>query len=480
MIEKMIIARAGCGKTTSLVREYLNLSQSYSNVYALTHTIMGVKVLLSRIKDKTQKPYGKLKNNIRTLHSLAISLIDDKYKIIGNMIISKRYITPAILKKHLKEEYNIEWDKKMYQEYMIMKYDNRVVLSQSKLLFFQAIDSIKRKYNYLHLEDVFTIELAKKLESDYVLIDEAQDITYEEYDFLKRAFGNTRFIFVGDSAQTIFEYIGASSSYFRQIENAAKEVDYITASYRCPKKVCQLASSVISLLDDETNTDFCANRDIEGTIKLQLFDQTMDFLEDKMDEIELENSETKKIYVLSFTKYSSWKIEAFFLEQGLPFWTHEEGEIKFCIDSILRKLTDFNQSRAFGAPEKTKKQRKNKKEYNILNDCSSFRDLGVLNEKELSIFERYNKKYSFSELKRLNKIKKPPIVITTYHKSKGDEADTVVLNCHLDDFLDPTQDIDAFLRVLYVGITRTRNELVIFAENEEEKYFKLIKKLLNY
>jgi superfamily I DNA/RNA helicase len=112
--------------------------------------------------------------------------------------------------------------------------------------------SINQDHKVIDFDDMIYAPLYHKVkpvkEVDWVVIDEAQDISHARkllvLLMLKRG---GRLVAIGDPAQSIFAFSGASSD---SLDNIAKSVDAIrlplTVSYRCPKKVVEEARKYVS------------------------------------------------------------------------------------------------------------------------------------------------------------------------------------------------------------------------------------------
>lgn len=102
---------------------------------------------------------------------------------------------------------------------------------------------------------------------DYILIDESQDLSNLQQHFLKLLnTGKTRYIFVGDEKQAIYGFAGADTKSIQTIKRnfELKELP-LNICYRCPKKVIQLAKTIVPSIEwnknrlDEGNVQFVGN-----------------------------------------------------------------------------------------------------------------------------------------------------------------------------------------------------------------------------
>lgn len=81
---------------------------------------------------------------------------------------------------------------------------------------------------------------------DYVLIDECQDLSELQQEFLKTLGNKSRFIFVGDEKQAIYGFAGADTkSIFKLTQRYDLEQLPLNICYRCPKKVIKLVQQEV-------------------------------------------------------------------------------------------------------------------------------------------------------------------------------------------------------------------------------------------
>lgn len=87
---------------------------------------------------------------------------------------------------------------------------------------------------------------AKSMGSDFVLIDEAQDVTDCMIGIVEQQAAHK--IFIGDSYQQIYAWNGAVNS-LRKLEEAGADVLYLTQSFRCPPAVARVADKYLRVLN---------------------------------------------------------------------------------------------------------------------------------------------------------------------------------------------------------------------------------------
>lgn len=85
--------------------------------------------------------------------------------------------------------------------------------------------------------------------ADYILLDEAQDTAPVMLDVLKQQLGKAKIIFVGDSAQQIYEWRGAVNA-LAAFEDAPRQL--LSQSFRFGPAIAEVANSILSDLDEPT------------------------------------------------------------------------------------------------------------------------------------------------------------------------------------------------------------------------------------
>lgn len=110
---------------------------------------------------------------------------------------------------------------------------------------------------------------------NYLLVDEAQDLTMENYrifDLLLTRNPNLRLFLVGDPRQNIFGFLGGSYKYLDEFLSKYKEElsqKDLTLSYRCPQKILDFTNGLS--FSDCRNPQLKSNVKQEGTIEVKSY-----------------------------------------------------------------------------------------------------------------------------------------------------------------------------------------------------------------
>lgn len=133
--------------------------------------------------------------------------------------------------------------------------------SKEAVTFYSIYEEEKKKQNYMDYDDVlsYALEIIKtsddvasaiREESQYVLIDEHQDSSGVQNEFLKAVWGKVELpnIFVvGDDRQLIYGFGGASIDYFKDFKNTFGKAHLITLTenYRSTQKILDTADILL-------------------------------------------------------------------------------------------------------------------------------------------------------------------------------------------------------------------------------------------
>lgn len=138
----------------------------------------------------------------------------------------------------------------------------------------ESIDFFEKTGEYDFLEQIYLpvhLQLFPppwlKWYTEFVGVDEAQDISTLQQRFIKRLqymnpYKPTRYLFVGDEHQAIYKFNGADCNSINHIRNQFDAKDlHLNICYRCPKKALVLAREHAPLIEDAPTAK-------EGTINI--------------------------------------------------------------------------------------------------------------------------------------------------------------------------------------------------------------------
>jgi ATP-dependent DNA helicase RecQ len=294
-----------------------------------------------------------------------------------------------------------------------------------------------------------------------IVIDEYQDVSQEEYDFIMaiiRVAGDIRVIVVGDDDQNIYEFRGSSIQYMRDFESHQNAVTYyLTINYRSKNNLLEFSNLFL-------NTHFTSER-IKHNVPLTSYDQrngVIEIIKYSSPNLILpliEHLKSKALKgttaVLTHTNEESVLITSLLKKEGFPasLISDKQGfslrgllEIKTFTHFIFKDIQND-----FGLISDDKWEESKSRLFELY---ISSRNLDLV---QRVIWKSYLKEIRVEDFYHADKDK---ILVSTMHKSKGKEFDNVfvLLNNY------PLQSEER-KRVLYVAITRAKDNLFVHTNN---------------
>ena len=255
---------------------------------------------------------------------------------------------------------------------------------------------------------------------DYILFDEAQDANPVMYDTVSKQ--DCQLVFVGDSAQAIYEFTGAV--------NAMASIPYdnkahLTKSFRFGQAVADVANNVLDLLDAD--------------LRVVGFDQI------ESEIVYLDNPNA--LLVRSNAGAISAIIDGLMAGKKVAY----VGNVNEII-SFVRACADLQAGRGTMHPELMC--------FSDWNEVVMYSEMNE-DDKTLQLMVKLITQYSaatiISNFKKLVDESRADVVISTAHKAKGREWDSVQLGRDFGDNLSTASEAEQ--RLMYVAVTRAKRQL---------------------
>lgn len=464
------LAGAGCGKTTSLMSELQEMLKTYqpdeiafvSFSRKASAEVRNRAELLGMDYSPDSFPYFK------TLHALCYMLND--YSSKGKTIINKAdaelfaKVTNYSFDIHERLEGNRKKEatgQLFFDLYALERStgrppDHRLIFPrQSYEDFKELYELFKAQAKVIDYHDCLTDYLAEGDIIDKVkvaFIDEAQDLTEQQWEVCFKAFAEAKHIRIaGDDWQSIFAFQGASPLKFIEVAETGKIIK-LEESYRLPKKIAELAEKIVHTIEHKIDKRCLTKKEIDGEI------------------------ETFAEFEYLLPKIKADKEDTWYLLLRLNYQVQRVAEI------LRENLVLFHYSDSFCIPEKyitlLKNYYKWSSELSSPSDDITFckkhwirpTDEGgwplwwhtnlVSNPKIKELLRKYEEKYGFDTIWEAF-ISKPRILVTTIFKAKGGESDRVVVftssNRRIEEGRINNPDNEA--RILYTSVTRAKKAL---------------------
>ncbi|EIE4559096.1 ATP-dependent helicase [Campylobacter lari] len=454
----LVNAYAGTGKTSTLV-QFCKARSEYNILYLSYNSSM---------RKEAEEKFKELKNvSVKTMHSLAYETLEmSDYKTrLGNLRAldithlfsdlnadyKNMYANTALklIRKFCNSSFDMEgFIKDFYsnpKDYSL----NDNMRKYMKTFIKELWNKIKTNAEFAYEHDFYLKEyqLSKpKLDYDFILVDEAQDINPCVIDIVLNQ-QHAKKVFIGDTYQSIYKFRGAENSLSFLSKKENSKTLYLTQSFRCPQAISNIANNYLKLLN--------APRDFKGTLKTQQINTNQKTIIARTNAIlfdfAIENIDKKMYFVGGIDSYS---FDELLDIQNIVFKKFDFIKNKFYLNfQDLKELSSY----ATEAEEIDLKQKINILFKYIQSDIISL----IKKIKSQSV-----KKESQADL-----------ILTTGHKSKGLEWDNVEI---LDDFINIREKLlesENFelqreeIHLFYVALTRTKgklsmNEDFIIKDNE--------------
>lgn len=312
-----------------------------------------------------------------------------------------------------------------------------------------------------------------------VTVHNCQDITALQWKVIDKAFCKAeKIILLGDDKQSIYHYSGARPDILINLSKQFK-VEHLSMSYRLPRKVYNLANAITSFIGEKTEQkSVFREENPEGSItQLSDISRLANFIDS--DKIHNDPNNTEW-YILARNNCFLEEPKQFLEDRLIPYWTSDGF---FMGGQIMKRLKDYEGFRLSGYKDDKKKEDFQRR-FGIADFSVPFTETNLFTEGRKWVYASYIEKYGLDTLQDMCKWN-PQILVSTIHHVKGGEAK----NCAV--LLDATRktkgniynDIDEELRVLYVGITRTKENLFLIDSKNGQGYddiINVIKKQNNF
>ncbi len=327
----------------------------------------------------------------------------------------------------------------------------------------KSADIIKETVEKIEAAEVEQSKITKLV----LVIDEAQDMTQEEFDLvyaLMKKNTEMRVIAVGDDDQNIYTFRGSDSKYFEMFLNSEKSKKYeLIENYRSKKNLIEFTNQFVEKIKNRLKKSSISPVSNEnGIIDLYQYKSNM-----------LYSALTKNIYstgiagstaVLTQTNDEALQITGLLNNNGIPakliqsntdFNLYNLIEIRTFIDDIsiddsspiISKDIWNNAKKQFAARHKTSDN------YELAKQL--IKDFQTINPKikYKTDFETFVRE---SGIEDFTEVKGETVFVSTIHKAKGKEFDNVFIMLN-----GVNAETDDEKRKLYVAMTRAKHSLII-------------------
>ena len=306
-----------------------------------------------------------------------------------------------------------------------------------------------------------------KITKTVLVIDEAQDMDENEFNLVEellRYNEDMRVIAVGDDDQNIYEFRGSDSKYMRDFTERYSATTYeMNQNYRSTAQVVDFSNSISRKIKRRLkNKPIVSMRKDNGNVVL--YKHNNQYMEQAIvDSIVKNKAKAGKTAILTRTNDEALQIMGLLRKNGVPAkLIQDNNQFRLSnlleVRDILDEISKDNESPVFSDT------RWNSLVDYIVNkyEKSTNKDIVV------RLLEQYSQTYPKmhvsdlvdfiieSQIEDFIVARDDEVVVSTIHKSKGKEFDTVYIMLN-----EYKLNNDEQIRDLYVGITRAKNNLII-------------------
>jgi DNA helicase-2/ATP-dependent DNA helicase PcrA len=484
---EIILGPPGTGKTTTLlakVEELLSSGVPSEKIAVLTFTRAAATEIIDRSCEKfclkpRQFPY------FRTLHSLAFKSLglNRKQIMTTEHFIEMSKALGGFDFKHTYDEnierppihgglgdkclalYSLRKSTKLSANETWSKFAEPDVAFEDFLMFCKMLDTYKEQKFMYDFTDF--MDLAKFIPPvEVYIIDEAQDLTAQQWDYVRRISRDAREVYIaGDDDQAIFQWAGADIEQFLHLKG---DKQVLPKSYRLSRNVWKVANDISSQIHNRYTKEW-SPRDEDGEVNFvrDLYDCPLD---------------QGTWLILARHLYQLEEMEKDIRQMGLPYFIQNRSSLD---TPYIKAILHYENLRA-GKP----------KSYNdllkIAKYIPNFEPQRYDGEKlygqvgwpwgdradvtwldALSSLGSERREYVRSLKRRGHSLLDvPKIRLNTIHSTKGSEADNVALSPDMSrrTYMSFTENPDPELRVWYVAVSRAIHRLFVL-EPKTPRYF---------
>lgn len=474
----LIFGPPGTGKTHTLIETVADAIDSGippERIAFLSFTRQAANEAITRAQerfglDAKRFPY------FRTLHSLAYKMLKLKrsdvmstehycelsqalgYEFTGNVSentervayaggIGDKLLSMYSLAKARGISVDTEWEKGPYYEFPL----------HVARKFSQNLSAYKSYKGLLDFSD-FLDQCQNALDVDLFILDEAQDLTPQEWDVAKRlAQGVPKVIIAGDDDQAIYGWAGSDVSRFLGMKG--RKV-ILPISYRVPSNIFSVVNSVSGRIQQRLQKNWGVN-EMGGTVERHM-NRAEEFI----------NLGTQEWLIQCRHRSQMPRLIKMVRQQGRTYTLDHEHITESKLFVAIRLYEKFRSGKNMSAHAISKicrfmkdfdPQLKPDKEYNYgeikwpFQGAPDWMDaLDLIGTDDLEYIRSCRRKGESLS-------KKPSVRITTIHGAKGAEADNVLLMTYANNRVRQSaiQNMDDELRVWYVGASRAKKNLIM-------------------
>lgn len=309
-----------------------------------------------------------------------------------------------------------------------------------------------------------------RITKSILVIDEAQDLGVQEFELVKeliRLNDDMRVIAVGDDDQNIYEFRGSDSGNMKSlITDYGASVYDMMENFRSSEAVVSISNNYVKGMSNRLKSaPIICRRSDRGCVRL-IHHASLDYEQAIVNEI-LSGAPGGTVCVLTATNDDALVISALLNKSGRRarlirsndgFYLRDLAEFRFFLDTIREfDAACLDNDTWTKSAEMVVEHFRGSECLEMFRNCLEAFNEECPGRKYISDFENFLLE---SRLEDFSKSRSSEIIVSTIHKSKGCEYDNVYISLKgLGDITDKER------RMIYVGMTRTKNNLSVHYSN---------------
>lgn len=309
-----------------------------------------------------------------------------------------------------------------------------------------------------------------RITKSILVIDEAQDLGVQEFELVKeliRLNDDMRVIAVGDDDQNIYEFRGSDSGNMKSlITDYGASVYEMMENFRSSEAVVSISNNYVKGMSNRLKSaPIICRRSDSGCVRL-IHHASLDYEQAIVNEI-LSGAPGGTVCVLTATNDDALVISALLNKSGRRarlirsndgFYLRDLAELRFFLDTIRGyDAACLDNDTWTKSAEMVVEHFRGSECLEMFGNCLEAFNEECPGRKYISDFENFLLE---SRLEDFSKSRSSEIIVSTIHKSKGCEYDNVYISLKgLGDITDKER------RMIYVGMTRTKNNLSVHYSN---------------
>lgn len=484
----LVLGGPGCGKTTALLNIMageIERGVSPSKIAFVSFTKQAATEARTRAAEQFKLDAEKDLPWVRTIHSLAFGAL-----ALGRDAVMDRADWAAVAKitgepctgyydpttadltggdgdkllrviEYAAAVMALPWDVAAELDIFLPK--NRIIR------FVNALNEYKRTQGKMTFSDMLAIYLKRGTpiaNIEVAIIDEAQDLTRQQWCVVAKAFAGARQVFVaGDDDQAIYKWAGADVATFLSFPHQHQVV--LAHSYRLGRDVHAFSQGLVRRLSRRYEKVF-APSDHTSRVEEIVHSSTLSF------------GTSGSYFLLARNNYQLSVFKAILDSEGINYTYHNNAAVNPAHIAAIRlhdalrtgRRSDLSAKEArallplMGRPKPAVRELSKYllSDFNVTIAAPWYEELIEIDYDRREYYRAVGRRGDFGKL--------PRVRLDTIHGVKGGEADHVIM---LSDISSATEasywrEPDTEHRVFYVGATRARTSLTIVAPSTPKFY----------